>query len=448
MSTATDTIPLEKSSYAEALSAAAPYFTERAPLGAPLMGASPSPDPAAAPSPAARTPPAATAHLDSLLRRSASAPGASARVAPAPSAPAPTSASPVIPPSLPPAVAPSSASATSDSAPPTPAAEAIDRDLQAPPESSRSRAGWDELKKRATEHRDTRAAAEQRLADLEARLAASPEAAADAATRARLGQLEQENKAYAERLKVVDLRASPEFAAKYLAPQQAARAALAEIVRQDELPGVDLDALLALKGKAFNQAVSGVLEELTPYARARFQGQLDTYLQAQLGADTALAEADAFLHTARESNRARARAAFDQTAQTYREHFLPLDAAAQPDDPARQEAETYNTALAAVTRRAESYAFGALDERTAADLAHKAALYEFTMSHALPRIRSIVDTELAAKSARIEQLETHLRALTTASPSLQSSAGNPTPTTAPTETHLEAARRYTWSVQG
>lgn len=440
MSTATDTIPLEKSSFAEALAAAAPYFTERAPLGAPMMGAAPeaTPPPSTEPAPA---PTAATAHLDRLLRRPATATAAGA------SASTSTSA---IPPSLHPSVSPSSdpsAPATPPAAT-TPALDDIDRDLQPPPETSRSRTGWDELKKRATEHRDARAAAEKRLADLEARLAASPEAAADAATRARLGQLEQENKAYAERLKALDLRASPEFAAKYLAPQQAARAALAEIVRQDELPSADLDAIFSLKGKAFNQAVSGILEELTPYARAKFQGQLDTYLQAQLGADTAAAEADEFLRTAREANRARARAAFDQTAHTYREHFLPLDPAAQPDDPARQHAETYNTALAAVTRRAETYAFGALDERTAADLAHKAALYEFTMAHALPRIRHIVDTELASKSARIEQLESRIRALTTASPTVQSAAGTPSSTTAPTESHLEAARRYAWSVQG
>lgn len=444
MSTATDTIPLEKSSFAEALAAAAPYFTERAPLGAPMMGAAPdaTPPPATEPSPA---PTAATAHLDRLLRRPAAATAAGASTSTST-----ITSTPAIPPSLPPSVSPSSdpaAPATHTSAT-TPALDDIDRDLQPPPETSRSRTGWDELKKRATEHRDARAAAEKRLADLEARLAASPEAAADAATRARLGQLEQENKTYAERLKALDLRASPEFAAKYLAPQQAARAALAEIVRQDELPSADLDAIFSLKGKAFNQAVSGILEELTPYARAKFQGQLDTYLQAQLGAETAAAEADEFLRTAREANRARARAAFDQTAHTYREHFLPLDPAAQPDDPARQHAETYNTALAAVTRRAESYAFGALDERTAADLAHKAALYEFTMAHALPRIRSIVDTELASKSARIDQLESRIRALTTASPTVQSAAGTPTPASTPNESHLEAARRYTWSVQG
>lgn len=439
MSTVTDTIPLETSSYAEALSAAAPYFTERTPLGAPMMGESPASAPASAPPTSSPVSPAsaqAPSHLDTLLRRS---PASSSAPSTAPAQ------SPAIPPSPPLSVSPSSVSPSSDAATPP---DDIDRDLQAPPETSRSRTGWDELKKRATEHRDARAAAEKRLADLEARLAASPEAAADAATRARLTQLEQENRAYAERLKALDLRASPEFAAKYLAPQQAARAALTEIVRQDEIPTADLDALFALKGKAFNQAVSGILEELTPYARAKFQSQLDTYLQAQLGGDTALAQADEFLRTARESNRARARAAFDATAQTYREHFLPIDATAQPDDPARQQAETYNTALAAVTRRAESYAFGDLDERTAADLAHKAALYEFTMSHALPRIRHIVDTELATKSARIDQLESRIRALTTASPSLQSSAGNPTPAAAPTETHLEAARRYTWSVQG
>lgn len=314
------------------------------------------------------------------------------------------------------------------------AADEIDRGLQPPPENARSRAGWEELKKRATAERE-------RVRQLEAKLKAGP-SAVDEATRARLAELERENREFSTRLKAIDVKAHPEFARQFLAPQAEAKAALAKIAEGDEVE-VDLDGLLELKGKAFNRRVSDVLETLTPYARVQFQGALDRYLAADLGAQQAVAQADDFLKNARQHTGARSREAFDRAAADYRDQFTPLAIDPQAPEAEQAAAREYNAALADVAKHAEQYAFGASDERRAAHLAHKAALYEFTMSRGLPRLGRLLEGEVARRDTRIAELEAQVKALTAAAPAVGSGAGaSPAGETPGDEDHLTAARRH------
>lgn len=309
--------------------------------------------------------------------------------------------------------------------------EDIDKGLQAPPDNAKSRAGWDELKKRATEERKLRL-------DLEAKLktAGSP---VDEATKARLAELEAQNKAFSERLKVLDLKSHPEFHARYVAPSEQAKLAMATIAKGDEVE-VNLDEVLSLKGKALNKEISDVMERMTPYARVKFQASLDAYFTAQAGAEQAMSQADEALKAMKTSGGARSRASFDEVATTYRDSFLaaPVDEKA-PDASAIE----YNKALSQVAGTAEKYAFGALDDRGAADLAHKAALYEFTMSHGIPRIASLYNAELTKSAARIAELEAQVKGLTAASPQVGSGSGSTAEGEGSTpDSHLAAAQKY------
>ena len=321
-----------------------------------------------------------------------------------------------------------------------PSVDEIDRGLQAPPESSKSRAGWDELKKRASDERKLRLELEQKL---KARDSKGASAAADEATLARLAELEQQNRQYSERLKVLDLKSHPEFTEKYLAPANRAKAALGEIAKSDELE-LDVEELVGLKGKALNTAVSGVMEKMTPYARVRFQSALDSYFSSKDAAEKAVAEADQFLSSVKKSSAARSRASFDAVAGSYRETFLPAEVDEKASDADKKSATTYNEALAGVTRQAEQYAFDQIDEQGAADLAHKAALYEFAMHHGIPRIASMYGAAISQRDSRISELEEQVKALTAASPRLDGGSGGGSIGDGPaqSESHLDAARRY------
>ena len=205
-----------------------------------------------------------------------------------------------------------------------------------------------------------------------------------------------------------------------------------------------MDELIGLKGKALNTAVSGVMEKMTPYARVRFQSALDSYFASKDAADKAVSEADQFLSSVKKASAARSRASFDAVAGGYRETFLPAEVDEKATAIDRKSAATYNEALAGVTRQAEQYAFGQIDEKGAADLAHKAALYEFTMNHGIPRIASLYGAAISQKDSRIAELEGQVKALSGASPRLDGGSGGHSVTDAPIqgESHLDAARKY------
>lgn len=317
-----------------------------------------------------------------------------------------------------------------------PQLEDIDKGLQAPREDSKSRAGWDELKKRASEERKIRL-------ELEAKLKTAPTATVDEATKARLAELETQNKTYSERLKLLDLRSHPEFVAKYVEPANAAKAAMESIAKTDEVD-VNVGEILTMKGKALNAAVSDVMDKMTPYARVKFQAALDQYFATQVGADQAIAQADETLKTLRQTGGAKSRASFDEVAKNYSEAFVPAQVDDKAPDADKQAAAAYNAALASIGKQAETYAFGQIDERGVADLSHKAALYEFTMNHGIPRIAALYGAELSKASSRIAELEKQVKALTGASPTLDGGSGAPVAgeSIPGNESHLDAARRY------
>lgn len=345
-------------------------------------------------------------------------------------APEPTKADPLA------AVVKAAPKAAPVSATEPPVIDDIDKGLQAPPDNAKSRAGWDELKKRATEERRLRLELEQKL---KAAPATSP---VDEATKARLAELEAQNKQFSERLKVLDLRSHPEFVSKYVQPAEQAKQAMAAIAKSDEAQ-VNVDDLLSLKGKALNTAVSEAMDQMTPYARVKFQASLDAYFAAQAGADEALTKADEALKAMKTTNGAKSRASFDAVAGSYKDAFLPAQVDDKAADADKAAAASYNEALAKIATQAEQYAFGQIDDKGVADLSHKAALYEFTMSHGIPRIAALYNAELGKSAARIAELETQVKALSAASPQLGSGAGTPTAgEPSEPESHIQAAARY------
>ncbi len=377
---------------------------------------------------------AAVSHLDAANQFFAAPTNAEPTAEPAPAAePAAKPAAPADP--L--AAVLKSAQKAAPAAPAEPAPiDDIDKGLQAPPENAKSRAGWDELKKRASEERKLRL-------ELEAKLKTAPTSTVDEATKARLAELEQQNKTFSERLKVFDLKNHPEFVAKYVEPANTAKAAMENIAKTDEVD-VNVGEILSMKGKALNAAVSEVMERMTPYARVKFQAALDSYFTAQTSAEQAMAQADQTLQTLRQSGGARSRASFDDVAKNYSEAFLPAAVDEKAPDADKQAVADYNAALSSIGKQAETYAFGQIDERGVADLSHKAALYEFTMNHGIPRIAALYGAELSKASVRIAELETQVKALTGASPSVTSGAGASSADATPpaSETHLQAASRY------
>ena len=241
---------------------------------------------------------------------------------------------------------------------------------------------------------------------------------------------------------MLDLGSHPEFVQKFVAPKNEAKTALLEVLKGDEVDA-DLDEILSLKGKALNQAISTTLDSLTPYARVKFQSALDRYITADIGAAQALAQADTFLKSAQQNSGARSREAFDRVSSNYRGQYIPIVTDGTADAATVAHAAEYNAALEQVSKNAESFAFGQLDEVKAADLAHKAALYDFTVTRGIPRIGQLFEAELVARHAEIATLTAQVKALSAAKPTVSGGSGSGAADAPPAdETNLDAARRF------
>jgi hypothetical protein len=326
-------------------------------------------------------------------------------------------------------------------APVEPVLEPIDKGLQAPPPNAASRAGWDKLKEIAANERLAKLELAKKVAEYEAKLKTATPVAADEATIARLKQLEEENTAFSSRLKVLDLKSHPEYQAKFVLPAQAAKNALAALAKTEEVD-VNVDELLSLKGRALNAGVSEAMDRMTPYGRVKFQAALDSYISTTVAAEEALGKADEFLKSSSQLAGSRSRESFEKVSTQYAGIFraLPVDDTVPAED--RPQVEAYNASLSGVRKRAEALAFGQIDEAGVADLAHKAALYEFSMTQALPRLGRIFENEIAGKDARIVELEKQVAGLTNAAPKLEGGSGSLADAPTGDETHLAAAGRY------
>lgn len=328
--------------------------------------------------------------------------------------------------------------------------EDLTKDIDAindPAETSKTYADWKTLKTISKEARLKAHEYEQKLQGLQKELeetrAKMIDPNVDASIKARNAELEEQNKRFSDRLKVLDAKSHPDFEKQYLAPQRQAKAAIEQLLKDEEIADVNLEALAALKGKKFNEAASEILEKLTPISQAKFVKALDSFLDARNGAEQALANADKFIEAKTAEQLARSRHFFDAAGKKFQGFFVPqaIDEKASPE--AKQEAEAYNAAVANIAKAAEDYGFGKVSEEQAAELPHKAALLDHFVAHGLPRIQKLYEAEISSRDQKIAELESQVSKLTVVKPTVSAGAGAHTGKDIPPEDedHLTAARR-------
>jgi hypothetical protein len=297
------------------------------------------------------------------------------------------------------------------------------------------------LKKAAIERGQKLSAAEKELADLRAKVdAATKQAPVDDATKARIAELETANKTYSERLRILDVKSHPDFQKQFVVPRDTAISTLKKIVTDEEVLDVNIDQLLSLRGKKLNEAVSSVLEKLTPFSQGAFSAEVRKVLGLEEAAAQTLAQSEEFLKQHQTQSLSRNRAAFDRVSKEFNGFFVPqvVDPKATPEQ--KVEAEKYNAAIADTAKLAEQLAFGTVDDTTAARMAHESANFRFLTVHALPKLGGMI----VERDARIAELESQLASVTVSKPRVDGGAGAPPPET-PGEVeadHTTAARKY------
>lgn len=304
---------------------------------------------------------------------------------------------------------------------------------------------WKSLKAITKEERTKAAEASKKIQELETQLEEVKKTSqTDEVSTARIRELEEREKLLSDRLKSTDLRSHPEFEDQFIKPEKEAIARAKAILEGDEVEDVNIDELLSLKGRELNKKLDEVSEGMTRLAGSRFIAAIDAVQEARANANEALKGSEEFLTKANERIAADQRAAFDSAAQKF-ESGIEIQKIPDDADEATKAALTeYNAAVSGLTDAAAKTAFSATSNEDVADMALKAQLADLTINHVIPRIASIADGEIATRDSRISELEAEVKRLTDASPDIQGGGGGDDDVKTP-ESHLGAARSYTWS---
>ena len=315
--------------------------------------------------------------------------------------------------------------------------------LATPDEKSKHRPDWDKMKTLATESRKQAKEYADKLKAMEAQLAARGPEQADAATKARLSELEQQVQDYDAKLKVHDLKSHPSFVNEFIKPQQDALQTIKDALTLEEVD-VDVDQIMALDGKKFVAAVSAVLGDLSEFSKLNVHSAFNSAKKLQKAANDALSSTDALRDTYTKQFAARARQSFDEASRQFGETLVEMTIPDDASDEDKRDAEAYNEGLRSLSTKAEAFAFGKTDSKSVSEVAHKAARFDFLVDQAIPHLTKVAEKAITTRDAKIADLENQIKGLTEASPKYQpgdNSEGGEAVEEGD-KSHLEAAGKY------
>ncbi len=244
---------------------------------------------------------------------------------------------------------------------------------------------WKTLKQKAnTEVSEARQKLASAMAELDTLKKATPAELAD------VEAIKKEHREAMDRLAVLDLQNHPDFAKQYTVPKNAALAEATTILAyQDKPVAADLNQLLVKPLKEFNAEVGALTKEMNAMDATTVQSALRAAYKLHADERTALSKASDLKAGIEQRTAAQQKQAFEETWGKLGEPDRFLTPVAIADTlPAEERAElaSYNEAMKAVRQNAESNAFGRLDPKGAAAIASKAAVLDFVVKTAVPRM--------------------------------------------------------------
>jgi len=381
--------------------------TPSAPSAAPAAA---SVVPPAVPNPAPAAP-AAAAPLKTSLRDiinktyEKAAHEAAAPAAPEAPAPATTPAAPAKPQSIlsrKPAAAPAPTPAVT----PAPAVSTeADLPTELPAETPEpTKVNWRKSRELERNLRAQLAAKEQELATLGSQLKtykdATPAEVADAQ------RIKAEHQALLDEIAVVKLESHPDFRRQYITPRDQALAAAKEVLAYSGKESVDTAALLSLPLKDFNARVAETTKDMNSMDANTVQSSLRAAYTANLAAQQALKNSSQLGQDLVAKQAQEAKQAFEGVIAKVSEFLVPIEAAPNASAEEQQQIAAHNQAVQNFRQSAEKNAFGRVNHAAAAEIATKAALADFLLSHGLPsaerefnRIKAERDAAIAEANA-------------------------------------------------
>ncbi len=274
-----------------------------------------------------------------------------------------------------------------------------------PPEgiSENALTGWKALK---TEAAKKLADTESRWREAQARLDLMAKAAP--AETAEVATLKEQHQKALDRLAVLDLQNHPDFEKQYVQPKtkaiEEAKMLMADNAVTD---AVDFNALLGKPRSDFAKAVTELASKMNDFDKVAFTASMREARRVHDESRGALEQAATLRSGIEAKTAAQQKQAFSEVFGNLGEADAFLNTVQIPDSaPPEEKAElaAYNQSVAQVRSMAEANAFGRLDPKGAAAIASKAAILDFVVKTAMPRLNREYSTVVAERNALAAEL--------------------------------------------
>lgn len=230
--------------------------------------------------------------------------------------------------------------------------------------------------------------------------------------RSEVTKLREEHKAFSDKVAILDYQSHPDFQQKFTEPKAKLANEVKIILTDNGIEGVDFASLVAKPRLEMAKAVSEITDKLNSFDAGEFRLALREYQKLSGAEQAAVLDHRDGLKKLNEQSQAKQRTSFEGKWKT-----TSLASFAQKLDPAKdappEEVESVtriNQGIDEIRNVAERYAFAVSNEDMAAEVAIKAANYDFVIRHAFPRMQSDYQNALELNkqlSQKLEELSAH-----------------------------------------
>jgi len=268
--------------------------------------------------------------------------------------------------------------------------------------SEASLEGWNALKTKAKDFERENSELKQKLTEYEG----NPEQVSE--FQAQLEELKKEKEDLLNQLAQNDLTAHPEFQEKYQKPLDKSLGRL-EAVLEDSNTEVSVKDLLKMKKRDLVDTVEDITEGMPKVFAREFVEEIANAKNLMDSREDALGNASEFMTNVQEQSKTQAFQEFNQTVGEFKNEygmiFEPLRANGSLSEEQQHELSVYNNALSEIETKAQSFAFGKMDNAQMSKVAMQAAANEFMVNHAIPRLEKEYVSLLDANKQMSEQLK-------------------------------------------
>ncbi len=203
-------------------------------------------------------------------------------------------------------------------------------------------------------------------------------------------RIREEHKVFSEKLAILNYQDHPEYKKQFTEPKKKLEADMGTILADNAIEGFDIKRVAALPRVEMAKAISEATEKMNSYDAGEFRLALRDYQKLSTAEQAALGTHRDAMAALTQQSQAKQRTAFEgkwktTSLATFAQKLDP-PADAPPEDAARIKA--LNEGIDGIRSTAERYAFALGDEHQAADVAIKAANYDFVVNHAFPSMQN------------------------------------------------------------